>query len=91
MTKQKNQETSTSFDTSTLRKWFEASKANRVSLSKSDGSELFNVSLLVAIIITLIIPELVAIGVLILLFTEGKIALQRPESANNDEAEPLQA
>lgn len=91
MTKQKNQETSTSFDTSTLRKWFEASKTNRVSLSKSDGSELINVSLLVAIIVTIIVPELVAIGVLILLFTEGKVALQRPEAATSEEAEPVQA
>jgi hypothetical protein len=91
MTKQKNQETSVSFDTSTLRKWFEASKTNRVVVSKSDGSEMFDVSLLVAIIVTLIIPELVAIGVLALFLTEGKVALIRPEETVNNEVEPVNA
>jgi hypothetical protein len=80
MTKRKNQETGVSFDTSTLRKWFEASKTHRVVVSKSDGSEMFNVTLLVA-----------AIGVLVLFLTEGKVALIRPEETANDDVEPVNA
>ena len=91
MTKQKNQETSVSFDTDSLRRLFQSAKANRVIINKSDGSELINVSLLVAVIVTLIVPELVAIGVLILFLTEGKAALIRPEETVDDEVGPVNA
>ena len=62
MNKQKNQETNFSFDTNTIRRLFQTAKANRVIINKSDGSQLINVSLLVAVIVTLIVPELVAVG-----------------------------
>ena len=91
MNKQKNQETNLSFDTDSLRRLFQSAKAHRVIISKSDSSEMVNVSLLMAIIVALIVPELVFLGAVFLFFTEGKVALVRPEATANNDVEPVSA
>ncbi len=64
---------------------FEKAKTHRVILTSSEGKTWANLSVLVAVILTLILPEIVALVVLVALVKGGNIAISSTENGENGE------
>jgi hypothetical protein len=68
---------------------FEKAKTHRVILTSREGKSWANLSVLVAVILTLILPELVALLVLVALVKGGNIAISSTEKAKNSEYQQI--
>ena len=83
---QNTQNVSEQFNPSDL---LEKAKKHRVVLTSSEGKTWANLNVLVAVILTMILPEIVALLVIIALFKGGNITIastQNDEKAKNHES-----
>ena len=67
-------------------------KTHRVILTSAEGKTWANLSVLIAVILTLILPELVALLVIVALFKGGNITIastQNDEKAKNDDFQEI--
>ena len=71
---------------------FEKAKTHRIILTSAEGKTWANPTVLVAVILTLLLPELVALLVIVALFKGGNIEIassQNTEKAKNGDLQPI--